>query len=917
MFDRWRHRLLGRWAHFVADHPRKVLAVALLAAVVSVIYAATSLTFQGNRNDLISDDLDWNQRFIAWREAFPGTADLYVLADTQAEDGTRSPATVAAAHALMDDLGVAMEADPAVERAVWRYRTDPDTVHPRAIRVLPREQFEAELAQLMQAAPVLRSATPAALVEQMSASPAASALSDAQLGQGLRVLTAMIEGFTARLTTPAEQPIDLYERSAAAAGRGGWSYLATENQRLLVMRITPRATPDAISPYTEAITAVRHHLRDAETRHPRVCFGLTGIEAIEADETSATTRDSAISSVLAAALIAGLLIAAFHSVRAPLLLMATLLIAIAWSFGFLTLVIGHLQVISVVFTVILLGLGVAFGIHLVSRYELVRHRFPDDADGFAEAMRDTLEVMGPGLLTGAITTSAAFCTTMLTDFVGVAEMGLIAAAGVMLCLLAMVSVFPALLRLFKADHGHLVRMEDRYVHFFEERWVMPFVRRPWATVLLAAMVMVGSALAAGQVRFDYNLMKLLPAGADSVVWQQRAVRDGGQSVYYGVSVVRDMEEARQVARRMRLLDTVESLGGIGLLIPADEPVKLQRLAATRAALQPALDNALRAATADIEPEPLLPKLAGLRLGLSLGRDRLPDAARPAAEAVIQAIDTFGQAHAALPPEQRDARLSALQRDYARFRQQTARQINAALDPAPLQPTDLPAAVMSPYLGVATDGSPLLALEVYPDVPAAIGDPLDPRFLRNFASQLEAADPAITGVIVQIYESGTLIWTAYLQAGGYALLAVFVLLLVDFRSLRDALLCLFPVGLGFGATFAVLMLCGVGVNPANIIVLPLMFGIGVDDGVHIIHRYRQDRTSRPLGLTAGTGKGIALTSYTTMIGFGSLLIADHRGIASLGLTLALGIGFTLLACWTVMPAWLELRERHARNQSSNT
>jgi hopanoid biosynthesis associated RND transporter like protein HpnN len=913
MLDRWRHKLLGRWAHLVADHPRKVLAVALAGALVSVVYAAVSLTFQGNRNELISEDLAWNQRFIAWRQAFPGTSDLYVLADTQAPGGTRNPQTIAAARTLMDELGATLEEEPAVEQAVWRYRTDPDSVHPRAIRVLSLAEFEAELARLRRAEPVLRSETAAALLDQAAASPAAMADDPQAVTDGLRTLTALIEGFTARLTTPPERRIDLHQRVAAASGQSGWSYLATENQRLLIMRIRPRADPDAISPYAASIRQIRRHLDQAEQRFPSVPFGLTGIEAIEADETSATTRDSTIASILAAVLIAGLLIAAFHSVRAPLLLMTTLLIAIAWSFGFLTLFIGHLQVISVVFTVILLGLGVAFGIHLVSRYELVRHRFPDDADGFAEALRDTLEVMGPGLLTGAITTSAAFCTTLLTDFVGVAEMGLIAAAGIMLCLLAMVSVFPALLRLFKADHGHLVRMEDRFIHFFEERWAMPFVRWPWTTVLLAALLMVGAVLAAGQVRFDYNLMKLLPAGAQSVVWQQKAVRQGDQSVYYGVSVVDDMAEARRLSQRLRMLDTVEGLGGVGTLIPPDDAAKRQRLDAVRQQLQPALDEAIDASedAATETPPALLPKLTALRLALRLGRERLPEAARPAADAVTRAIKQYAAAHASLNAEQREARLAALQRDFTRFRRQTAELIQATLDTSPLQLTDLPAEVMSPYIGTAPDGSQRLAIEIYPDVPDAVGDPLDPRFLNTFINQLKASDAQITGVIVQIYESGTLIWTAYLKAGGYALIAVFILLMIDFRSLRDALLCLFPVGLGFGATFAVLVITGVGVNPANIIVLPLMFGIGVDDGVHIIHRYRQDRLSRPLGLTAGTGKGIALTSYTTIIGFGSLLIADHRGIASLGLTLAMGVGFTLLACWTLMPAWLELRERHAR------
>jgi predicted RND superfamily exporter protein len=169
------------------------------------------------------------------------------------------------------------------------------------------------------------------------------------------------------------------------------------------------------------------------------------------------------------------------------------------------------------------------------------------------------------------------------------------------------------------------------------------------------------------------------------------------------------------------------------------------------------------------------------------------------------------------------------------------------------------------------------------------------------------DPEVTGVIVQIYESGALIWRSYVKAGAYALVAVFVLVWIDFRRIPDAALCLVPVAAGFAVTFGIMWIVGVPVNHANIIVLPLMFGIGVDAGVHIIHRHRMDPSARPLGLTAGTGKGISMTSYTTIIGFAALMVARHRGIQSLGFVMAVGIAMTMLACWIIMPAWLELRQ----------
>ena len=270
----------------------------------------------------------------------------------------------------------------------------------------------------------------------------------------------------------------------------------------------------------------------------------------------------------------------------------------------------------------------------------------------------------------------------------------------------------------------------------------------------------------------------------------------------------------------------------------------------------------------------------------------------------------------LTPAERDARLAKLFEDYAAFRTQTAEQIRQVFDPTPIGVSDLPPGLLSGWIAPGSKGGTQYVLEVYPKTSADVNGPLDPRFLKPFIQQMRSVDPAVTGVVVQVYESGELIRRSYVEAGVLAPIVVLVLVWIDFRSIRDALLSLAPVAVGFVITFGVMFLVGMAVNAANIIVLPLMFGIGVDAGVHMIHRWRMNPDARPLGLTSGTGKAISLTSYTAMIGFGSMMIAKHRGVASLGFVLTLGLGMTLLACWTVMPALLELRTRRTRSASSD-
>jgi predicted RND superfamily exporter protein len=231
--------------------------------------------------------------------------------------------------------------------------------------------------------------------------------------------------------------------------------------------------------------------------------------------------------------------------------------------------------------------------------------------------------------------------------------------------------------------------------------------------------------------------------------------------------------------------------------------------------------------------------------------------------------------------------------------------------------DLPHELMRPFKAKDPQ-DPRVILDVFPKLRTRAGVEVDsalhPLFLGDFVRDLRSVDPEVTGVIVQVYESGDLIWKSYVRAGVISLAIIFVVVWLDFLSLEFALLSLLPVAIGFSVTFGAMQLVGVSINPANIIVLPLMFGIGMDSGVHILHRYKQEPKNRPLGLTSGTGKGITITALTTIVAFATMIPARHRGIASLGFVLTVGLTLTLLACLTVMPAWLELRQRRVERKS---
>ncbi|MAE62393.1 MAG: hypothetical protein CMJ49_13685, partial [Planctomycetaceae bacterium] len=583
MHERLRHLLLGRTAQFVSDHPRWTLLVAALITVAAIALTVDRLEFQADRNALVSADLDWNQRYLQYLEMFRGNDDLVVIVRVPNEEDGR-----ARAEQYVVQLEQRLLSQPDHIESVYA-RIDRTQVSPRALRLLPPDQFEQNMARMEQQAPILQWPTIGGFLTAVAARAAPDATTDSLAPMG-RMLDRLNVGFATGAIND-----DLFSPLTSPNG-DDWQYLSTKDDpesdedELLLMIVAPNPVIGQLDAYADVAQTIRAAIARTSEQMPGIESGLTGVPVIEADETDVSMRDSMKCSILAVLLIATLLIIAFHSFRWPLLAVTALLIGVAWSFGFLTLAIGHLQILSVVFTIILLGLGIDFGIHLISRFELVRHRYPDGTVGFAPAMVDTMQTVGPGIITGAVTTALAFGTTLLTSFRGMAEMGLIAGVGILLCLIAMGTVFPALMRTFRKKWKHVMPMDQRPVDLFPVERLMPLVRHPGWVIISAVVVIGAAAVGISQLRYNYNLESLLPHGVDSVKWQKVYRQHSRQSVWFGASICRNLDEAKYRAAAFRALSTVDSVQGVGLLFPEDEPAKLQRMAHARAAIGSALTD---------------------------------------------------------------------------------------------------------------------------------------------------------------------------------------------------------------------------------------------------------------------------------------------------------------------------------------
>ena len=882
MHERFREKLLSAWGRTVASRPILTLTVCLVLAAASVYLTATRLEFHADRSKLIDPDKSWNRQYASYKENFPHDHDVIVVIDGEPGDS--------AIDQLARTIADRLEEDDRIDSADAGFEVG--DAGPRFFRYASPDQFDRALDELEQARQLVVAENANAALGMLLAG-----LNDNQDDPGA---LDRLEQFLAPYQTALGGEPASFDFLLPDASR--WQPLRNKDGlgRLRYVRVHLNGGSNGLNRIAATLSWLRQRIGEIIGESPVLYadWGITGIPAIESDETTQAIRDSTTASLLAIALITLVMFLAFRGLAVPLLAALSLLIGMAWSFGWLILSVGHLQLLSVVFSVILLGLGIDFALLFVSRLELVQGEHPDLPSATARVYRR----MGPGMVTGAVTTAAAFAATALTDFKGMAEMGTIAAGGIVLCLIAVLSAFPALLALtgkWKSIIRHRPGGEE--AHFANGR--LDFVdARPVATLATAGIVAVVLIALAFRVGYDPNIMHLQSAGVESVKWEHRIVEEDARSVWSAV-VLAEPQETPDAVDRLREAEGVSGIGGMGMLFPPDLDEREQRIAELR-------DRPREPRTASAGLGTVLTQLATVRVGLSLRSGDASAQVRGRLEAIGDGLARSMSAPQQMTPQEQQQAWAALDAAFVEARDTLGSWLDRALSPGPPSADDLPPFLEAMWIG----RNGMWLLQVHPSADPDQRSILAPERLGPFVDSVKSALSGtgidVIGAPVQIYESSLIIQKEYAKAAIFAVIAILALLMLDFRRPLDALCAMAPVTVGFIGAFGIMGLIGVPLNFANIIILPIIFGIGVNAGVQMIHRWRQEPNGLPKGLSGGTGRGITLTMVTTMIGFGCLLLAEHRGIRSLGFVMVIGLSVTLAACYTVLPAVLRLRGRAA-------
>jgi hypothetical protein len=732
-------------------------------------------------------------------------------------------------------------------------------------------------------------------------------LSESHGAMDLRFIQDLIRQIAGRLDGPSPYRSPFGALFSVGDGdEGSAGYFLSEDQRLLFILVEPISQVGSFTDDREAIEGIRATIGALKASFPGVQIGVTGKPVLSNDEMTAAFRDSERATVLAFILTLVLVLVAFMRLRKPILMLAVLAVSLCWSMGAATFVVGHLSLFSVMFIPIVIGVGIDYGIYFLFRYEeeLFLGRSMREALGVAAARS------GPGMLLGAVAAAGTFYVLALTDFRGLQELGFIAGSALLFAWVAMMTTFPAILVLIDGRRAPAeaptippaLRLESIRVPFVDH-----VARHPRAVLAVAAAATVLSLWGIRHVHFDYNLLNLQAPGTESVAWERRILATAGRSGVAALASADSLEELRRKRDAFVKLRSVSEVDSALLLIPDDQPHKLKIIRDFAELVAPIRIG--RPTAVDIGQ--LIAALQSLERRLGIAAVEAPKGEAKATLTTTTAeITRLIRKLRQMEPETGEPILDNLQRQVYRDFVQKFQRLQGNLNPTPVGIDDVPAELRRKFI---SDRGRFL-LQIHPAV-----DIWERDGARRFVGELRDVDMTVTGTPVITYEVIELMERAYTQGTLYAIVLVSGFVFAMLRRFRETALALLPLALGLVWTGGLMAFFRLDFTMGNIFGLPLILGVAVEYGLNVVIRCGEGwhDASAPL-VGRSTILGVFVNGLSNIVGFGSLMLADHRGIFGLGLLITLGTAASLVAALVVLPVLLQLiRRQQSQSSAPNT
>ncbi|OFC42377.1 hypothetical protein BAE30_15380 [Acidithiobacillus caldus] len=858
---------------------RVVLLFFLVALVASVYYVVGHFAINTDTSDALSRDLPFQQREAAYKKAFPQDHDsIVVVLQGQSRSAT----------------------DGAVDRLQTWLRSHPETFpqvyvpgggsffQRNGLLYLPTAKVEEFAKRITDAQP---------LIARLSADPGIGGLSkllteaiDHELSGGTslsgltKVYGALNDAIVANLQNKP------YTVSWAELMGGSLNDLGPRKRFVIV---EPRMNYHALEPAAAAIQRLQAGLKSLhlDPEHG-VQVGITGSAVLDAEQLQTVSHGAASSLILTLILEILLVSIALRSARLVTAVFVSLISGIAFTTAWALFFIGPFNLISVAFAILFVGLGVDFGIQLCMRY---REELFNGAP-HREAMERVTRGIGGALTLAAVAAALSFFAFVPTTYAGIVDLGLVSGASMLIALILTLTMVPAILTVWPISSQSLRRVT--YPHFQKVPTLArhPIHRYAYWVLTAVALLALAAIPAALRVSFDFNPLHMIDQKAEGVRVFESLLADP-DTAPYRIEVLRpNIASAVETARQLDKLPTVARTVTIDSYIPKDQQAKLAILQNLQILVPPfsLLMPATLTPPDDSKSLADLQKLQGKLQELIARQTAASAGSAPPSVELLAAQRLSASLARFLPVARKDpARLQSLQESALGTLPSELKKLGEALMASPVTLNTLPADLRERYL----DARGQARVEVFPKE-----NLVSNRKMLDFVRSVQRVVPDAVGTPVMLIEGGEAVLSAFRQATFTALIGIALLLLVSLRRYRDVLLVMVPLMLAALFTVATMSLLGLSFNLGNIIVLPLLIGLGVAFAIYLVLRWRSGVDVAHL-LQTSTPMAVFFSGLTTLSAFGSLAVSSDPGMASLGKALSLALAMVLLSILLILPALL--------------
>lgn len=918
-----REKLYRHLSKLIIRHNGKVLLF-IIAVTVLQLFLSTRLGIKNQLADMMPSDVPQVESFNRIIKDFTSDAQIMVTIKSEAKDKKRmieACDTIAEEFAVVSSVNTENDTVNFVKRVDSRLDIDFFKQHGAIIQKNKDLKNFTKMYGDLDFAGILRNINDNFESEFVGDSDNLSSIDgESQAVTGLNNIYNFISSFDTFLS---DSDTGKAEESAEQLVIGD-EYMFSPDREMLLMSIVPTVSTDDFDNLLIMSEIITEKMENIKGRFPDLEFALAGTPVIGYQEQEAIINDFGWSTLAALFIVMLIVISSFRSWKFPLYSILTLTVSIVWVAGLLAVTLHYLNTMSAAFGVMLVGLGIDFAIHFLSGYRDALDHGKDPE----EAIDTMYQTVGNGVLTGGLTTAMVFFTLIFLGFRAFGEMGFAMGSGIMMTLAAMFVLLPALI-VRESRKKPLIKPLDQTVkriaslnpfhalsefmqfHFMENIGKLSNHTSYIISVIAVSIILTAlSIYGAYRLEYEYDMTKLEPEGMPAILAQDEIIDKFEISPDFAMFTVTGLDSARSKVHKIKkLADRTGLIGRVECVTEFFQPENEQRrnqkyLAEYRERIK---NIEIEGEITEEDIAKIADELQRLHFNfVEIGE--LSVMSKGESNKIVTKTDEIvGKKDEnskilkfrdrLINTEDAAEKLSAFQKAYVPKLRELLYNIS---DTTIVSFETFPSNIKERYYNEETGR---FLISIYPK-----NNIWEERNLKRFHEQTSMIDEHITGLPVLM-----LIFIDIMKEKGsmsifLGTIVIIILLTLDFRSFKYTLMALVPLAIGSVWMLGLMYLFGMKLNINNYMALPIIIGIGIDDGVHMLHRYMIEGRNSIDKVTKFTGKAILLTSLTTMISFGSIGIASHRGLASMGIVLVLGVGSCFISSAFLLPALISLRDK---------